>query len=212
MKHILIAGALILGLTACNRDDTTTPTPVVEGAYNPDASATEDADKTRVPYVGDWVWAAKLPDNSYKLGTLSITTRGDETDEAKNGGLGTNALCADDTCATPSGSDFGLLLSAVSNGEAQLVAILGESTGNGNRLVITDSDDRVTLNAQGRPTVSGSGTWQNAQVARAAFVQVDATPDGTVLPEAFVQARAAADAVTLQRLSLPTLDLDAILK
>lgn len=214
MKYVLIAGALVLGLAACGKKETVTPNPnpVVEGAYNPDASATESMDP-RVPYVGDWAWVAKLPDNSYRQGTLTIDERGTPNDSAKNGGVGENAVCADDTCATPSGSDFAVILTQVTNSGPQLAAFLGDSAGDSNRLTVTDSDGKVTLNTQGRPVISGNGRWAETQDARVAFVQVDATPDGTVLPDAFVQARAAADAVTAQRVqALPALDLDSVLK
>ncbi|BDP41110.1 hypothetical protein DAETH_10790 [Deinococcus aetherius] len=222
---MLVAGALILGLVACgknnpgggggngnggNGDNGTTVTPVLTDAYNPDPSATESTDP-RVPYKGDWVWVAKLPDGSYQQGVMTISERGQPTDQAKNGGFGSNSTCANDTCTTPTNETFAVVLSQVTNSGAQLRAILGS------RLTMTDSDNKVTLNAKGRPVMSGAGTWEpTSQTAKVAFVQVDTNPDksyGTVLSDVFTQAKTAADQVTAQRVqSLPSLDLDSILK
>lgn len=213
MKRILVASALILGLAACNRDKATTVTPVNPNAYNPDASATESTD-TRIPYQGDWVWAAKLTDGSYRLGVMGIATRGTPNATAKNGGVGSNALCADATCTSVGTPNFAVVLTEIVNGEATLTAFLGS------QLNMTDSDAKVTLNAQGRAVISGTGTLaDNGQTARVAFVQVnaDANTEGTldvvVTSELITQAKAAADAVTLQRVQVrPPLDLKTILK
>lgn len=213
MKRLLVASALMLGLAACNRDSVTTVTPVNPNAYNPDASATESTD-TRIPYQGDWVWAAKLADGTYRLGVTSISTRGTPNETAKNGGVGNNALCADATCTGVGASNFAVILTEIINGEAELAAFLGS------QLSMTDSDAKVTLNAQGRAVISGTGTLEdNGQTARVAFVQVNAdantagTLDVAVTTDIITQAKAAADAVTLQSVrSLPTLNLDSILK
>lgn len=217
MKRILVAGALILSLAACGGNNAGggggTVDPVLPNAYNPDASATESTDP-RIPYQGDWVWAARLSNGSYQVGVLSIATRGQPTNEAKNGGVGANAQCSDDTCTTKSAATFGLILSEISEGQAQLGVIFG------NRLSFTDSDGKVTLNAQGRPVISGAGQLANdAGAVRVALVQVnaDANTEGnldvTVPAGLFDQARAAADAVTAQAVRpLPSIDVAPILR
>lgn len=247
MKRILILGALVLGLVACG--GTSTPGNSGSGStggstggntggstgggstgsatypYNPDASATEATD-TRIPYRGDWIWAAKLSDGSYKLGVLVVSTRGKEQTYAKNGGTGLNAPCTDETCTNIDvGSySFGLLYTQLSDSgqpQPKLAALLGDpASTTTSRVSMVDSDGKVATNAEGHAVVSGRGT-AGMQAAGVAFVQINSDEnkegviDVTVLADAVAQAKAAADQVpapAAQAQALPRLDGKSMLR
>ncbi|BDP43128.1 hypothetical protein DAETH_30970 [Deinococcus aetherius] len=222
MKYPAIVGVLLLGLVSCGGGGSTPPDGTSGGEnpgggtsggssypYNPGPSAVESSD-SRVPYYGDWVWAVRLLDGSYRLGALSVTQRGMPTARAKNGGVGEGFVCADANCTTVYDGSYGVISTFLVDGQPKLSAIFGNATRTANRLGILDSDDKVAANAQGHAVIAGSGTWvqepgTEGQPVKVAFVQVDATPDmkfGQDLPGAFAEARAAADAVvTAQQVS-----------
>lgn len=238
MKRILVVGALILGLVACGRDTAGGSTDGSGGSggtggsggstggtsypYNPDASSTEASD-TRIPYRGDWVWAAKLSDGSYKLGVLVISGRGEATQSAKNGGTGQNAPCADANCTSINTADYsyGLIYTQVPTaGAPQLTVLLGDPASTTNsRLAMVDTDGKVTTNAEGNAVVSGAGKWAGTQDARVALVQINSDEnvggriDATVSATLLAQVKAAADGVAAQRVqALPSLDGKSMLK
>lgn len=175
MKRILLLGSLLLGLTACGGGGgTVTPEPDTSYPYNPNASAVQSSD-ARIPYRGDWVFAAILADGGERSGVVGITTKYSD-DNLKNAGGGFMAWCYKAGCSPDDEQGTGLIGSVKTSAGAALSIGMVPEKSNTVRFVMID-DDGLVGTTEGRATISGQGLWTSTegvdQAAVFAFVQVN---------------------------------------
>ncbi|WP_293914031.1 hypothetical protein [Deinococcus sp.] len=182
MKKFVIGGFLLL-LTACS-STSTPPTgsgnnqpPVLNYPYNPNFNAVESSD-TRVPYYGEWVWAATLSSGTTYTGKMSISRRAPADAEFKNTGAGAAVWCVTTPCIY--NKDIGLIGSFSSGNVAKLSVGFYDGDFNQLKFVALDADGIVGTEFEGKPTLSGAGAWYfyNGSTATMGFAmaQVSTVP------------------------------------
>jgi hypothetical protein len=186
LKKLLPLTAVLLSLTACTTDPNL---PEPGYPYNPNANPVEQND-ARVPYRGDWAFVALLADGTQRSGVASVLTRFSGAGLVNAGG-GVAAWCLKPGCTTS--DEQGTILFGTTGAGAAAKLSIGMVPKNQTytRFVMSDTDGVVSV-TDGKPTISGPGTWRDAagveQPATFGFVQIRsksdlATQTATITPE-----------------------------
>jgi hypothetical protein len=159
------------------------PAPVLSYPYNPGLNITEDADP-RVPYYGEWTWAAAFQDGTFAKGRMSISKRLAPDELFTNTGGGAAIWCADKsfTCAYD-GSTIGLIstvhVTDTTGTSQDLLATVYDGAAKQTRFVMFDEDALINMESGG-PTLIGPGRWTNPDGTKAdvgmALSQTSADP------------------------------------
>lgn len=174
MKKLLLLGVASLSMVACGNSN---PTPAPVYPYNPNANGVQQTD-ARVPYRGDWVFVAQLPNNQMRYGVASMSVKYSDANIVNASG-GAFAWCVSTDCKTNDEQGAGIVGTTKTTSGNYLTAGMVPTGKTAPRFVMADNNGLVEV-VDGKPSIAGAGIWTDDagvdQQAVFAFVQVKTDP------------------------------------